>query len=143
MDRKRELDVTKERMDGLVEKLYVGALALPACGVAWLRAYSRHPRTRTGREKGLELRGAIDSHLERYGHATAQATPEPPPVSASASAEQAPPPSAAASKADTTTAGPARTPPASQAKARKTTPEAGTGRGYADLSRATKAKTPS
>jgi hypothetical protein len=25
MDRKRELDVTKERMDGLVEKLYVGA----------------------------------------------------------------------------------------------------------------------
>ena len=28
MDRKRELDVTKERMDGLVEKLYVGALVL-------------------------------------------------------------------------------------------------------------------
>jgi len=41
MDRKRELDVTKERMDGLVEKLYIG------------------------RERGLELRGAITSHLER------------------------------------------------------------------------------
>ncbi len=27
MDRKRELDMTKERMDGLVEKLYVGASA--------------------------------------------------------------------------------------------------------------------
>jgi hypothetical protein len=38
MDRKRELDVTKERMDGLVEKLYVGAgrertaLAVPRSG---------------------------------------------------------------------------------------------------------------
>lgn len=41
MDRKRELDVTKERMDSLVEKLYIG------------------------RERGLELRGAIASTLER------------------------------------------------------------------------------
>jgi hypothetical protein len=41
MDRKRELDVTKDRMDSLVEKLYVG------------------------RERGLELRGAIASTLER------------------------------------------------------------------------------
>lgn len=42
MERKRELDVTKEKMDHLVEKLYIG------------------------REKGLELRGAIDFHLERH-----------------------------------------------------------------------------
>lgn len=41
MDRKRELDVTKERMDSLVEKLYIG------------------------RERGLELRGAIASTLDR------------------------------------------------------------------------------
>ena len=42
MERKRELDITKEKMDHLVEKLYIG------------------------REKGLELRGAIDFHLERH-----------------------------------------------------------------------------
>ena len=42
MERKKELDVTKEKMDHLVEKLYIG------------------------REKGLELRGAIDFHLERH-----------------------------------------------------------------------------
>ena len=42
MERKKELDVTKEKMDNLVEKLYIG------------------------REKGLELRGAIDFHLERH-----------------------------------------------------------------------------
>ena len=96
----------------------------------------------TGREKGLELRGAIDSHLERYGnvHAAAPASaavnPEPP-----SSAEQAPPSSSAVPKTDISAA-PARTPPAAQAKPRKTSPEAGAGRGYADLSRA-KAKTPS
>ena len=42
MERKKELDITKEKMDHLVEKLYIG------------------------REKGLELRGAIDFHLERH-----------------------------------------------------------------------------
>ena len=42
MERKRELDNTKEKIDHLVEKLYIG------------------------REKGLELRGAIDFHLERH-----------------------------------------------------------------------------
>ena len=42
MERKKELDNTKEKMDHLVEKLYIG------------------------REKGLELRGAIDFHLERH-----------------------------------------------------------------------------
>ena len=42
MERKKELDSTKEKMDHLVEKLYIG------------------------REKGLELRGAIDFHLERH-----------------------------------------------------------------------------
>ena len=42
LERKRELDSTKEKMDILVEKLYIG------------------------REKGLELRGAIDFHLERH-----------------------------------------------------------------------------
>ena len=42
VERKKELDSTKEKMDHLVEKLYIG------------------------REKGLELRGAIDFHLERY-----------------------------------------------------------------------------
>ena len=95
-----------------------------------------------GREKGLELRGAIDSHLERYGHAqiATAATSEPP-----SSTEPAPPrPSSTASKAETG-ARAARTPPApsaQQAKPRKTTPEAGTGRGYADLNRAGKAKTP-
>ena len=98
-----------------------------------------------GREKGLELRGAIDSHLERYGHAPVAAPTashaEPP-----SSAEQAPPPpSSTASKADAGTR-PAKTPPgpsAQQAKPRKQTPEASTGRGYADLNRAGKAKTPS
>jgi hypothetical protein len=121
MDRKRELDVTKERMDGLVEKLYVGAQAL-ARAVVWLHAHRRH--LRTGREKGLELRGAIDSHLERYGQQAPAASAEPPPP---------PPPSAA--KADVG-AGSAETPPAAQqAKPRKTTPEASAGRGYASLSR--------
>ena len=41
IDRKRELDTTKERMDLLVEKLY------------------------TGRERGMELRGAIDVQLHQ------------------------------------------------------------------------------
>ena len=139
MDRKRELDVTKERMDGLVEKLYVGASARPPACCAASRS-QRHRRA--GREKGLELRGAIDSHLERYGQHTqapsaAAGNPEPP-----SSAEQAPPPppSPAAAKADTS-AGPARTPPSShQAKLSKT-PEAGT-TGYAALNRAGKVKTP-
>jgi hypothetical protein len=120
MDRKRELDVTKERMDGLVEKLYVGAQALAHLG-AWLHTHSHH--LRAGREKGLELRGAIDSHLERYRQQAPAASAEPPP----------PPPSAA--KADVG-AGSAETPPAAQqAKPRKTTPEASAGRGYASLSR--------
>lgn len=41
IDRKRELDTTKERMDLLVEKLY------------------------TGRERGMELRGAIDVQIHQ------------------------------------------------------------------------------
>lgn len=41
LDRKRELDMTKEKMDALVEKLYIG------------------------REIDMELRGAIDYSLQR------------------------------------------------------------------------------
>lgn len=90
MDRKRELDVTKERMDGLVEKLYVGEHA-SANAVARLHCHDRQltdarPRAASlGREKGLELRGAIESHLERFQQQRSLA----PQVAASSPAPQA------------------------------------------------------
>ena len=113
------------------------------CGAVHAGVVLTAQRLRTGREKGLELRGAIDSHLERYGHAPV-AAPAASPAEHSG-AEQAPsPPSSAASKTDPS-ARPSKTPPGpstQQAKPRKQTPETSTGRGYADLSRAGKARTP-
>lgn len=139
MDRKRELDVTKERMDGLVEKLYVGARLAHTCTSSG--SHSQH--LRAGREKGLELRGAIDSHLERFGQQAHAAS------AAAASAElptataQPAPPSSTSAKSDLSPGpGLARTPPTAP-QAPQAKPEAPARGGYADLSRANKAKTPS
>lgn len=105
LKRKKELDNTKEKMDHLVEKLYIGACGregsrgggccddggdivnTPATGgirgcllthqesggiqrcvsigISRPRASLRFASCPAGREKGIELRGAIDFHLEK------------------------------------------------------------------------------
>ena len=73
MERKKELDSTKEKMDHLARTRPHGSAALPARsgGGGWPEAAARARRRQVeklyiGRERGLELRGAIDFHLERY-----------------------------------------------------------------------------
>ena len=110
------------------------------CSNSACRRCSHRQHVRAGREKGLELRGAIDSHLERYGHAPVAAAATSP--AEPSSAEQAPPSSAG--NADPG-ARPAKAPPGpstQQGKSRKQTPEVSTGCGYADINRAGKARTP-